>query len=166
VICVEAEASETTTRGFAPKKPIKRVEGSGQLEIKKKWIFGSRRIIFHFLHRGGGNFALISPARASLVRREPQQSLYVLRLRRRACTKSDPERVVISLDLITRAPTGRNYRRAAGRFDFRLCHSAVARILFSARSGSQRAASYIEILFRAPANGSYMHLFHSSARGR
>jgi hypothetical protein len=34
VICVEAEASETTTRGFAPKKPIKRVEGSGQLEIK------------------------------------------------------------------------------------------------------------------------------------
>lgn len=137
MICVEAEASETTTRGFTLKKPIKRVEGSGQLEIKKKWIFGSRRIIFHFLHRGGGgNFALISPARASL-RREPQQSLYVLRLRRRACTKSDPERVVISLDLITRAPAGRNYRRAAGRFDFRLCHSAVADSFLcgAARSG-------------------------------
>jgi hypothetical protein len=104
----------------------------------KKWIFGSRRIIFHFLHRGGGNFALISPARASL--RDVSHSracVCVLRLRRRACTKSDPERVVISLDLITRAPAGRNYRRAAGRFDFRLCHSAVADSFLcgAARSG-------------------------------
>lgn len=124
----------------------------------KKWIFGSRHIIFHFLRRGGGNFALISPARAPHTERVCCASAA-------ACTKSDPERVVISLDLITRAPAGRNYRRAAGRFDFRLCHSAVAD---SFLCGAQRAASYRDSLSRARKRGSYIyaHLFHSSARGR